>query len=179
MPTASAEYPTVARLGAWWSKPGPKALMGCVVARVKTYSQKRFRSRSIAFGSCSDPSRERTSCSLAPVSNTGGVVSRTITILLLFFAALGFAGAGIAFAIGRARELADGYPDLGMRSLAVMLLGFGAACTFLATSLSGVLAVGGVVAWVSYILSAQRIGVFQIERWRPLTGSVAERRPIA
>ena len=103
----------------------------------------------------------------------------TLAITLLFFAAVAFAGAGIAFAVARAREFEDERTDVGMRAIAALLLGFGASCTFLAVGLTGVFAFGGVIAWVSYVLTAQRLAVFQLEQWRPRADSVAERRPIA
>ena len=106
-------------------------------------------------------------------------MSRTITILLLFFAAASFAGAGVAYAIGRARELAEGEADKGMRLVAALLAGFGATCAYIATGISGALAIGSIASWSSYILTAQRIGVFRIEQWRPIHDSIAERRRIA
>lgn len=83
-------------------------------------------------------------------------------ITLMLFAVIGYAGAGIAFAVGRAHELEECETDFGMRAVAIMLLAFGAACTFVAIGLTGVLAFGGVVAWSSYMFAAQRVGVFQL-----------------
>jgi hypothetical protein len=103
----------------------------------------------------------------------------TLTITLLLFAAVSFAGAGIAYATARAREFAGERTDVGMRAVAALIFGFGGSCTFLAVGLTGVFAFGGVIAWASYVLSAQRLSVFQLEQWRPVAGSVAERRPIA
>lgn len=90
-------------------------------------------------------------------------MSQSIFATLLLFAAVGFAGAGVSFAVARAREIEEGETDAGMRAVGVLLSIFGAACVFVCSGLSGVLAYGGVVAWVSYVLSAQRLGVFQIE----------------
>ena len=106
-------------------------------------------------------------------------MSSTITITLLFFAAVSFAGAGIALAIGRAREIADFTTDIGMRSVATLLLVFGATCAYLSTGFTTVLAFGAVITWASYVMTAQRVGVFEIVKWRPFEDTVEERRPIA
>lgn len=85
-----------------------------------------------------------------------------IAMTLLFFAALGFSGAGVAYAVGRAHEVAEAESDFGMRALSVLLFGFGAVCTYVAAGLSGVLAYGGTLSWFSYVLSAHRLGVFEV-----------------
>ena len=85
-----------------------------------------------------------------------------INIVLLTFAAAGFAGAGTALAVARARQLMEGEPDLGMRVVAIVLMVFAALCTSEAAGLLGILAFGSVVTWSSYVLSAHRIGVFRI-----------------
>ena len=90
-------------------------------------------------------------------------MSQFVSITLLMFAAIGFTGAGVSYAVARAREMEDGLTDVGMRCVGVLLLSFGGACAFASSGLSGVLAYGGVVAWVSYVFSAQRLGVFRIE----------------
>ena len=71
-------------------------------------------------------------------------MSSTITITLLMFAAISFAGAGVAYAVGRARELADFTPDLAMRTVATLLMIFGATCAYLATGFTTILAFGAV-----------------------------------
>jgi hypothetical protein len=89
-------------------------------------------------------------------------VAYLVVITLMLFALVGFAGAGIALAVGRAHELEECETDFGMRAVAVMLLAFGAVCTFVAIGMAGVFAFGGVVAWASYMFAAQRVGVFQL-----------------
>lgn len=89
-------------------------------------------------------------------------MSAVIVSTLMFFAAVGFAAAGVAFAVARARELSEAEVDVGMRAVTVMLLGFASVCTYVAVGFNGVPAFGGVVAWASYIFSAQRVGVFQL-----------------
>jgi hypothetical protein len=89
-------------------------------------------------------------------------VPAAIILTLMFFAAIGFAGAGVAFAVGRAREISEAEIDVGMRAVTLLLFAFGAVCTYVAVGFAGVLAFGGVVSWTSYIFSAQRVGVFQL-----------------
>ena len=98
-----------------------------------------------------------------------------VKIVLLLFAALGFAGAGAALAVGRLRELNDGQTDVGMRALAFVLSLFSAACTISAAGLVGVIAYGGVILWSSYVLCAQHIGVFRIEHFSPRASEPAGR----
>lgn len=89
-------------------------------------------------------------------------MSVAIIITLMSFAAIGFAGAGVAFAVGRARELSEAEVDVGMRAVTLLLFGFGAVCTYVSVGFTGIFAFGGVVAWASYIFSAQRVGVFRL-----------------
>ncbi|MGQ0813349.1 MAG: hypothetical protein ACT4O1_02670 [Gemmatimonadota bacterium] len=89
-------------------------------------------------------------------------MSVAIIVTLMFFAAIGFAGAGVAWAVARARELSEGEADLGMRGVTFLLSLFGAVCTFVSVGLTGIFAFGGVIAWATYIFSAQRIGVFEL-----------------
>ena len=98
-----------------------------------------------------------------------------VKIALLIFAALGFAGAGAALAVGRLRQLADGGADLGMRALAFVLTLFSAICTISAAGYVGILAFGGVIVWCSYVLCAQRVGVFTIEFFNPRESEPASR----
>ncbi len=106
-------------------------------------------------------------------------MSWAIVVTLLFFAALGFAGAGIALAVARSREQREGESDLGMRAVTLLLFSFGSACTFVATGLAGVLAYGFVIAWFSYVFSAHRLDVFRLESPRTQAQSPPERRRIA
>jgi hypothetical protein len=98
-----------------------------------------------------------------------------VKIVLLVFAALGFAGAGAALAIGRLRELNEGDADVGMRALAFVLCVFSGACTISASGFLGVAAFGGVIIWSSYVLSAQHVGVFRIEYFKPRESEPAGR----
>lgn len=93
-------------------------------------------------------------------------------LMLLVFALVGFAGAGCALAVARHRLIAEGERDLGLSAIAGMFLLFGALCTVAASGLFGVVAFGGVAAWASYLLMAQRLGLFEIEGKR---GRKAER----
>jgi hypothetical protein len=84
-------------------------------------------------------------------------------LMLLLFALVGFAGAGAAVAVARHRFIAEGQKDLGLWGIAGMFFIFGALCTLAASGLFGVLAFGGVAVWASYLLMAQRLGLFTIE----------------
>jgi hypothetical protein len=86
-----------------------------------------------------------------------------VKVALLLFAALGFAGAGAALAVGRLRELQEGESDFGMRALGMVLAIFSGACTISAAGFLGIIAFGAVISWFSYVLCAHRIGVFSIE----------------
>ena len=99
----------------------------------------------------------------------------SVKIMLLFFAALGFAGAGAALAVARLRQLREGIGDTGMRGLAFILSLFSAMCTMTVAGAMGIIAFGGVIVWCSYVLCAQRIGVFRIELYRPRAGAPARR----
>lgn len=86
-----------------------------------------------------------------------------IRFLLLLFALLGFAGAGAALAMARHRARIEEQRDLGLFGIVGMFLTFGILCTLAASGLFGILAFGGVIVWASYVLMAQRIGLFNIE----------------
>jgi threonine/homoserine efflux transporter RhtA len=89
-------------------------------------------------------------------------LSAAIILTLMFFAAIAFTGAGVAYAVGRARELSEAEVDVGMRAVTLLLFVFGSVCTYVAVGFTGIFAFGGVVAWASYIFSAQRVGVFRL-----------------
>lgn len=95
-----------------------------------------------------------------------------LQVVLLIFAVIGFAGTGASLAVARARYVNDGERDAGMLGVAAMLFIFGALCTVVGSGLVGVVAFGGVMLWVGYIVAAQRVGLFSIE-----TGWMEERIP--
>lgn len=101
-------------------------------------------------------------------------MSQVIVLMLMLFATVGFAGAGVAYAVARARELEEAESDIGMRAVSMLLLVFAAVCTFVALGLSAIFAFGGVIAWFSYVVSAQRVGVFWLQPSRSAAGSPAE-----
>ena len=66
-------------------------------------------------------------------------------------------------AVARFRYVTEGERDLGLGGIAGMFLIFGILCTLAASGILGVLAYGGVTVWASYLLMAQRLGLFTIE----------------
>lgn len=86
-----------------------------------------------------------------------------LRIVLLLFALVGFTGAGASLAVARHRFTTDRENDLGMLAVSAMLLVFAALCTTVAAGLSGVLAFGGIALWASYVVTAQRVGLFRVE----------------
>jgi hypothetical protein len=86
-----------------------------------------------------------------------------LQMVLLVFAMIGFGGAGASLAVARSRRVDEGEYDGGMLGVAAMLLVFGTLCTLVSSGVSGVLAFGGVVMWVGYVVTAQRVGIFRIE----------------
>jgi hypothetical protein len=86
-----------------------------------------------------------------------------LRLVLVFFAVVGFTGAGASLAVARRRYVADHESDIGMLAVSVMLIVFAALCTAVATGASGVLALGGVLVWASYVVTAQRVGLFRVE----------------
>jgi hypothetical protein len=97
-----------------------------------------------------------------------------LQIILLVFAMIGFAGTGAALAVARSRYVSDGERDAGMLGVAAMLFVFGALCTLVGSGVSGVAAFGGVMLWVGYIVTAQRVGLFRIETGWPEEAAAAE-----
>ena len=91
------------------------------------------------------------------------MILQGVRFLLLLFALVGFAGAGSALAMARYRGRTEGERDIGLLGIAAMFITFGVLCTLAASGIFGVLAFGGVVLWGSYLLAAQRVGLFRIE----------------
>jgi hypothetical protein len=86
-----------------------------------------------------------------------------IRIGLLLIALVTFAAGGAALGVVRMRGLHDGGADWSMISVAFALISVGGVCTAAATGFLGILAFGGVTVWASYILTAQRIGLFRVQ----------------
>lgn len=100
---------------------------------------------------------------------TGG-----LRLILLLFAAVGFTGAGAALAVARHRHASDSEHDFGMLAVACMLAVFGALCTAVGGGFTGIFAFGALVLWVSYVATAQRVGLFQVQSVRPEEAAVEE-----
>ena len=96
-----------------------------------------------------------------------------LEIVLVLFALVGYVGTGASLAVARYRALDDGQVDLGMLGVALMLWIFGAICTAVAVGLTGVLAVGSVAIWASYVVTANQIGLFAIDVGTPSEPSPA------
>jgi hypothetical protein len=96
-----------------------------------------------------------------------------LEIVLVLFALVGYVGTGASLAVARYRALDDGQVDLGMLGVALMLWMFGAICTAVAVGVYGVLAVGGVSIWGSYVTTARQIGLFSVEVGAPSEPSPA------
>jgi threonine/homoserine efflux transporter RhtA len=99
-----------------------------------------------------------------------------LQLILLLFALIGFAGTGAALAVARSRRVNDGEYDAGMIGVAVMMFVFGSLCTMVGSGLLGVIAFGGVMLWVGYVVTAQRVGLFRIETGWPEEACPAEPR---
>lgn len=102
------------------------------------------------------------------------MMSFGIEIILLVFALIGYIGAGASLAVARYRALEEGRSDLGMLGVAAMLFMFGAVCTSVAAGVLGVVAIGGLAVWVSYIVMARQIGLFLVEVSTPREAAPAE-----
>jgi len=96
-----------------------------------------------------------------------------LAAILLTFAIIGFAGTGASLAVSRFRWMNEGETDVGMFGVAAMLMLFGSLCTAVAVGWLGVLAVGGLVVWTSYIVMAHNIGLFSLEIGTPRDEEVA------
>ncbi|HSJ15357.1 MAG TPA: hypothetical protein VK939_13125 [Longimicrobiales bacterium] len=85
-----------------------------------------------------------------------------LAIILLLFAAVGFAGAGAALAVASRRLHRVGERDVGMLGVGVLLFGFAMLCAGVLSGLAGICALGGPVTWASYLFTAQRLGMFEV-----------------
>lgn len=86
-----------------------------------------------------------------------------VYIMLLLFAVAGYGGGGAILAAVRHRFVNDGEKDFALVAMAGMLFGFGVICTLVGLSWAGVPALGGIVGFVSYAITAERLGLFVIE----------------
>jgi len=104
------------------------------------------------------------------------MITAGLRIVLLLFAAAGFAGAGAALAVVRQRFLVEGERDAGMVSVAIILMIFGALCALVAVGPGAVAGFGGVVLWISYVVGAQQLGLFHVATGPPRTTALEETR---
>lgn len=106
-------------------------------------------------------------------------MAEPFVITLGFFALVSFTGGGMSLAVVRARSLRQAEPDSATYSLATLLLVCGICSAYMVTGVAGVFALGGVATWYSYVVTAQKLGVFRIEHGQPRTQRPAEHRRIA
>ena len=85
-----------------------------------------------------------------------------LDVILLLCGAAGFAGSGAAVGMARGREHMEGETDPGMLGVSALLFVFGTFCVVFGSGLLGVIALGGVVWWAAYVVTAQRAGLFEI-----------------
>ena len=85
-------------------------------------------------------------------------------LALLVFGAIAFGGTGAAIALARHRRANEARADNPMFGLAAVLGAFAVMCTTAAAGWTGVLAVGGAAVFASYVMTARKIGLFEIER---------------
>ena len=83
--------------------------------------------------------------------------------MLLIFAGVAFAGAGAALAIMRQRVAEQGERDIGLALVVTMLVLVGALCAILSAGFAAIFGFGGIVMWVAYVMTANRIGMFRVE----------------
>lgn len=83
--------------------------------------------------------------------------------MLLIFAGVAFAGAGAALAILRQRSSELGDHDVGLALVVAMLVLFGSLCAILGAGYAAIFGFGGVILWVAYVMTANRIGLFRVE----------------
>lgn len=86
-----------------------------------------------------------------------------LIVMLLVFSGVAFAGAGAALAVLRQRRREQEERDFGLATVVGLLATFGALCALLGAGFASIFGFGGVVFWLSYVLTAQRVGLFRIE----------------
>lgn len=97
--------------------------------------------------------------------------------LALLLLALPFhIGAGVALVHVRMYYRAERTLDPVVLAAALTLAAFGALITAAAAGVAGVPAFGGVATWAAYVATAQRSGLFRIERVPPRRIVMAEPR---
>lgn len=108
-----------------------------------------------------------------------GMMNLWVRLSLLLIGLVAWVAAGAALATLRFRTHRGQRHDIGLAAVASALLGVGALCSAAASGLVSILAFGGVSVWVSYIITAQRIGLFRLESPVREEPTFEERRPRA
>ena len=85
-----------------------------------------------------------------------------LAALVLLFGMLAYGGAGACAAVARARAV-EHEREVGMMGVAALLLGFGVLCSVVLGGVAAALAIGAPAAVATYLLTAQRAGLFRLE----------------
>ncbi|MGD8277636.1 MAG: hypothetical protein PVH00_06395 [Gemmatimonadota bacterium] len=97
-------------------------------------------------------------------------------LALLLIAVPFFVGVGVALVHLQLHYRANHVLDPVVLAAALTLAVFGALTTTAAAGVAGVPAFGGVLVWAAYVATAQRSGLFRIERVPPRRIVMAEPR---
>jgi hypothetical protein len=99
-------------------------------------------------------------------SGVYGVITPGWRIFLVLLSAVFFSGAGAALALWKLRRQTTEVPDFSALGAGVVFF-FASVLLIPAAGVLAVPALGAVVAWVGYLVAAQRRGLFAVETGRP------------
>ena len=116
-----------------------------------------------------------------PVSQLGSstVMNIWIRFSLMVVGLAAWIAGGAALAILRNRTRITEHHDAGLTAVVGALLGVGAVCSMAASGFIAIPAFGGVSVWTAYVVTAQRLGVFRLERPRAPEPTMESQRPRA
>lgn len=102
-----------------------------------------------------------------------------IRLSLMLVALVAWTAAGAVLAALRHRTRQYEHFDWGLTAVAGSLMGVGALCSAAASGLMAIFAFGGVCIWSSYVVAAQRLGLFRLQSPRPEETAMEKPRPRA
>jgi len=102
-----------------------------------------------------------------------------IRLSLMLIALIAWAAGGAVLAAVRHRARLHAHQDWALTAVAIALLGVGALCSAAAGGLMAIFAFGGVCVWSSYVVAAQRLGLFRLHSPRPVEEAMEKPRPRA